>query len=140
MHYDWQFPLTSTSHNALLLVAAVADVLPVVRRNTFCFFSYSSIVRNFSCSAWNKRITSPPLSISSTFSSCLMNKVIFQEAFELSTLTWKMKDSKNHCSFYASRMFIYNRESIFFFRSWHKYENPSWWSSESDKCALNCVN
>lgn len=90
--HDWQFPLTSTSHKALLLVAAVADVLPVVRKNTCCFFSYSSIVRNFSCSAWNKRITSPPLRIlSSTFSLCSMNKVIFHEAFELSTLTWKFE-------------------------------------------------
>ena len=37
----------------------MADVLPVVRRNTYCFFLYSSPVKNFSCSAWNMRTTSP---------------------------------------------------------------------------------
>ena len=50
---------TSTSHKALELVAAVADVRPVVLRKTYCFFLYSSPVRNFSCSAWNIRTTSP---------------------------------------------------------------------------------
>lgn len=53
------FLLTSTSHNALLLVAEVADWRPVVRRKTYCFFRWSSQVRNFSCSAWNSRTTSP---------------------------------------------------------------------------------
>ena len=51
--------VTSISHKALELVAAVADVRPVVRRNTYCFFLYSSPVRNFSCSAWKSRTTSP---------------------------------------------------------------------------------
>lgn len=51
--------LTSTSHSALLLVAEVADCLPVVLRKTYCFFLWSSHVRNFSCSAWNNRTTSP---------------------------------------------------------------------------------
>jgi len=51
--------LTSTSQSALELVADVAVVRPVVRRNTYCFFLYSSPVRNFSCSAWNNRTTSP---------------------------------------------------------------------------------
>lgn len=56
----WQnMQLTSTSHNALLLVAEVADWRPVVRKNTYCFFLCSSQVRNFSCSAWNSRTTSP---------------------------------------------------------------------------------
>ena len=36
---------------ALLDVAAVADDLAVKRRNTCCTFLYSSMVRNFSCSA-----------------------------------------------------------------------------------------
>lgn len=53
------FLLTSISHRALLLVAEVADCLPVVRRKTYCFFLWSSHVRNFSCSAWNNRTTSP---------------------------------------------------------------------------------
>lgn len=51
--------LTSTSHSALLLVAEVADCRPVVLRKTYCFFLWSSHVRNFSCSAWNNRTTSP---------------------------------------------------------------------------------
>jgi len=51
--------LTSISHKALLLVAEVADCRPVVRRKTYCFFLWSSHVRNFSCSAWNNRTTSP---------------------------------------------------------------------------------
>jgi hypothetical protein len=51
--------LTSTSHKALELVADVAVVLPVVLRNTNDFFLYSSIVKNFSCSAWKSRTTSP---------------------------------------------------------------------------------
>ena len=46
---DWW--ITSTSHKALELVAAVAEVLPVVLKNTYCFFLYSSPVKNFSCSA-----------------------------------------------------------------------------------------
>ena len=53
------FLLTSISHRALLLVAEVADCRPVVRRKTYCFFLWSSHVRNFSCSAWNNRTTSP---------------------------------------------------------------------------------
>lgn len=56
---DQHMKTTSTSHNALELVAAVAEVLPVVRRKTYCCFLYSSPVRNFSCSAWNRRTTSP---------------------------------------------------------------------------------
>ena len=59
LYYIEWLDLTSTSHKALELVAAVADVLPVVRRNTYCFFLYSSPVKNFSCSAWNMRTTSP---------------------------------------------------------------------------------
>ena len=51
--------ITSTSQRALELVAAVADVRPVVRRKTCCFFLYSSPVKNFSCSAWNSLTTSP---------------------------------------------------------------------------------
>lgn len=51
--------LTSTSHSALLLVAEVADCRPVVLRKTYCFFLWSSHVRNFSCSAWNSLTTSP---------------------------------------------------------------------------------
>lgn len=51
--------LTSISQSALLLVAEVADCRPVVLRKTYCFFLWSSHVRNFSCSAWNKRTTSP---------------------------------------------------------------------------------
>lgn len=51
--------LTSTSQSALLLVAEVADWRPVVLRKTYCFFLWSSQVRNFSCSAWNNRTTSP---------------------------------------------------------------------------------
>lgn len=51
--------LTSTSHRALELVADVADWRPVVLRKTCCFFRCSSHVRNFSCSAWNSRTTSP---------------------------------------------------------------------------------
>ena len=50
---------TSTSHRALELVAEVADWRSVVRRNTWFFPRYSSHVRNFSCSAWNRRTTSP---------------------------------------------------------------------------------
>lgn len=50
---------TSTSHRALELVADVADCLSVVRRKTCSLLLYSSQVRNFSCSAWNKRTTSP---------------------------------------------------------------------------------
>ncbi len=57
-YYQYCVP-TSISQSALELVAAVADVRPVVRRKTYCFFLYSSPVRNFSCSAWNIRTTSP---------------------------------------------------------------------------------
>lgn len=53
------FLLTSISQRALLLVAEVADCRPVVRRKTYCFLLWSSHVRNFSCSAWNSRTTSP---------------------------------------------------------------------------------
>ena len=52
----------------LLLVAAVAATRPVVRRKTYCLFLFSSHVRNFSCSAWNKRTTSPPFRMSSLLS------------------------------------------------------------------------
>lgn len=51
--------LTSTSQRALELVAEVADWRSVVRRNTCSLPLYSSHVRNFSCSAWNSRTTSP---------------------------------------------------------------------------------
>lgn len=51
--------LTSTSQRALELVADVADWRSVVRRNTCSLPLYSSHVRNFSCSAWNSRTTSP---------------------------------------------------------------------------------
>ena len=51
---------TSISQRALELVAEVADILPVVRKNTWRFLRYSSHVKNFSCSAWNRRTTSPP--------------------------------------------------------------------------------
>lgn len=37
----------------------MADWRNVVRRKMCCFFSYSSQVRNFSCSAWNSLTTSP---------------------------------------------------------------------------------
>lgn len=57
--YNYYNSLTSISHRALLLVAEVADCRPVVRRKTYCFFLWSSHVRNFSCSAWNNRTTSP---------------------------------------------------------------------------------
>lgn len=80
---------TSTSHKALLLVADVAEVRPVVLRNTCCFFLYSSMVRNFSCSAWNRRTTSPPFRISSWFSRCSMNRVTFHDVLELTTFTWQ---------------------------------------------------
>lgn len=50
---------TSISQSAFELVAEVADWRKVVRRKMYCFFSYSSQVRNFSCSAWNNRTTSP---------------------------------------------------------------------------------
>lgn len=51
--------LTSTSQRALELVAEVADWRSVVRRKTCSLPLYSSHVRNFSCSAWNSRTTSP---------------------------------------------------------------------------------
>ena len=50
---------TSTSHNALELVAVVAVVLAVALRNTYCCFLYSSPVRNICSSAWNSLTTSP---------------------------------------------------------------------------------
>lgn len=50
---------TSISQRALELVAEVADCRSVVLRKTCCCFLYSSPVRNFSCSAWNSRTTSP---------------------------------------------------------------------------------
>ncbi len=80
-----------------------------------CFFLYSSIVRNFSCSAWNslesgKNIflayktyithkyfkwkiknyltTSPPLSMFSSFSLCSKKSETFQAVWVLTTLTW----------------------------------------------------
>ena len=52
----------------LLLVAAVAATRPVVRRKTYWLFLFSSQVKNFSCSAWNRRTTSPPFRMSSLFS------------------------------------------------------------------------
>ena len=51
--------VTSTSQSALELVAAKAVARAVVRRNTYCLSWYSSPVRNFCCSAWNRRTTSP---------------------------------------------------------------------------------
>lgn len=51
--------LTSTSQSALELVAEVADWRSVVLRNTCSLPLYSSQVRNFSCSAWKSRTTSP---------------------------------------------------------------------------------
>ena len=60
---------TSTSQSAFELVADVAVVRPVVRRNTHCFFLYSSPVRNFSCSAWNNRTTSPCIHFTQCFHS-----------------------------------------------------------------------
>lgn len=80
---------TSTSHKALLEVAEVAEVLAVNLRNTFCFFLCSSMVKNFSCSAWNSLTTSPPLRMLSSFSLCSKKSEIFQEVWELTTLTWK---------------------------------------------------
>jgi len=50
---------TSTSQRALELVAKVAVARSVVLRKTYSCFLYSSHVRNFSCSAWNSRMTSP---------------------------------------------------------------------------------
>lgn len=50
---------TSISHNALELVAEVAEDLAVVLRNTCCCLWYSSAVKNFCSSAWNSRTTSP---------------------------------------------------------------------------------
>ena len=41
--------------NWLLLQMFETRNLAVRRRKTLCFFLYSSIVRNFSCSAWNNR-------------------------------------------------------------------------------------
>ncbi len=51
--------ITSTSHIALELVASVFWERPEVRRNTLRLSPYLSAVRNFSCSAWNMRTTSP---------------------------------------------------------------------------------
>ena len=82
---------TSTSHKALDDMADVAEVLAVKRRNTLCFFLYSSIVRNFSCSAWKSLTTSPPFKISSSFSLCSKNKEIFQLVWELTTLTYRVR-------------------------------------------------
>ena len=54
-------------------MADVAEVRPVVLRNRYCFLLYSSHVRNFSCSAWNSRTTSPPFNMSSWFSYKINN-------------------------------------------------------------------
>ena len=54
--------LTSTSHMALELVASVFLDRPDVLRNTFRPTPCLSHVRNFSCSAWNSRTTSPCVS------------------------------------------------------------------------------
>ena len=71
--------ITSTSHKALLEMADVAEVLAVNLRKTFCFFLYSSMVKNFSCSAWKRRTTSPPLRTLSIFSLCSRKREIFHE-------------------------------------------------------------
>ena len=68
-------------------MAEAADVLAVSRKKTLCFFLYSSIVRNFSCSAWKSRTTSPPFRMFSTFSLCSKKRLIFQLVWELTTLT-----------------------------------------------------
>ena len=78
---------TSTSHRALDDMAEAADVLAVRRKKTLCFFLYSSIVKNFSCSAWKSRTTSPPFRMFSTFSLCSKKRFIFQLVWELTTLT-----------------------------------------------------
>lgn len=77
---------------ALLEVADVAELRAVKRRNTFCFFLYSSIVKNFSCSAWKRRTTSPPFKILSIFSLYSKNKEIFQDVWELTTFTCVKKN------------------------------------------------
>lgn len=82
------YNLTSTSHKALLDVADVAEVLAVNLRKTTCFFLYSSIVRNFSCSAWNNRTTSPPFRMLSSFSRCSRNKEIFHDVWVFTTFTY----------------------------------------------------
>ena len=81
--------LTSTSHKDLLEVAEVAVVRAVNLKKTFCFFLYSSMVKNFSCSAWKSRTTSPPLRILSMFSLCSRNNEIFHDVCEFTTLTCK---------------------------------------------------
>ena len=98
---------TSTSQRAFELVADVAVVRPVVRKNTRCFFLYSSPVRNFSCSAWNSRTTSPCTAIHRIFWSSLSPTVnIFSLLFSLvSDLLCPVIINCYHISYHIASIF-----------------------------------
>ena len=88
---------TSISHNALELVAVVADDRAVVLRNTCCCRLYSSAVRNFCSSAWNRRTTSPWGNLTNIFIFYILN---WEEIYYRNYLTkrhiWLYKIIKYH--------------------------------------------